>query len=318
MVTVGGVTKEISPKRDLADNQYSSYHCEEVEKSHRGLIWFYCSGGSLTVDDKQCIATADQGTCEEEKENLEKTYVKTYVELSRLKAEYSELANSTACFDNVKAEYDIKKAPIQEAIDNLIKDIDKKVKELQSLRPRLEDALNSETALRKQIEKLSEECAQLPETESDLDKVRDAIQALSSCPGLSRIQFSLPKWTGKWVTFDQDAASMTDEKQDAAMNDACNELVEGSRAAEVGEIEEQTVEGIPEINAAEVPLLGACPNCAGDSGISYASGHARVCWNVGKELNHESKNTACGAGLKAILCVVDRHNIRKIPGGAPQ
>jgi len=276
----------------------------------------------VKLDMSQCFApgqkveipdAADAGTCAEEKKNLEETYVKTYVELSRLKAEYSELANSTACFDNVKAQYDVKKAPIQEDIDALIKSIDKKVKSLQGLRPRLQDALSSESALREQITKLSEECAALPETISDLDKVRDAIHALSECPGLSRVQFAIPKWIGKWVTFDQDAASMTDEKQDAAMNAACEAAAKGSRAAEVGEIEEQTVEGMMEANTAESPLIGACPNCAGNPG-KYASGHARVCWNAGEELIHDSKNKACGVGLKAIMCVMDRPDIRNIPG----
>lgn len=152
------------------------------------------------------------------------------------------------------------------------------------------------------------------EAESDLDKVRDAIHALSECPGLSRVQFEVPKWIGKWVTFDQDATSMTDEKQDAAMKAACNAAAEGSRPAEVGEIEEQTVDQMPEENTAEEPLIGVCPNCDGDKGDSYASGHARICWNAGEKLAHESKNTACGVGLKAIMCVMDRPNFRNIPG----
>merc|ERR1719191_1918966 len=78
--------------------------------------------------------------CATEKKVLEETYVKTYVELSRLKDEYHTLANSTACVDNVESLYKSRKTPLQEDIDRLIKDIDKKVKDLQGLRPRLESA----------------------------------------------------------------------------------------------------------------------------------------------------------------------------------
>eukprot|EP00746_Dinoflagellata_sp_MGD_P167231 gnl/MRDRNA2_/MRDRNA2_97693_c0_seq1.p1 gnl/MRDRNA2_/MRDRNA2_97693_c0~~gnl/MRDRNA2_/MRDRNA2_97693_c0_seq1.p1 ORF type:complete len:442 (+),score=96.35 gnl/MRDRNA2_/MRDRNA2_97693_c0_seq1:50-1327(+) len=266
------------------------------------------------LDSLDIPKASDQETCDKEKARLEQTYVKTYVELSRLKAEYGELANSTACVDNVNSKFSIQKAPIQQAIDELIKAIDQKVKDLQKLRPLLENALASEKLLRKHISRLNEECEQLPATVSDLDKVRDAIHALSACPGLSRVQFVLPKWTGEWVEFQQKCSSMTDEAQDSAMNAACDASVKGSRAAETGEIAQQTVEGIPETNTADIPLMGTCPNCDGDTGSTYASGHARVCWNPGKTLDHSSQNSACAVGRKAVLCVIDRGDIRQIPG----
>lgn len=251
--------------------------------------------------------------CEAEKENLHKVYVKTYVELSRLKDEYNELANSTACKDGTLSEYESKKNPLQEKIDELLKKIDEKVKKLQSLRPRLESALEAERKMREQIKRLASECGELPETISDLGKVRDAIQALARCPGLSRVEFHLPKWTGTWVTFKQDAATMNDTQQDALMDAACDKSVAGTRAAEVGEIEEQTVEGIPTTNTAEVPLLGACPHCEGNAEASYVDKHARLCWPSGKALNHKDKRKNCGTGLKAILCVSDQGDIRNIP-----
>lgn len=252
--------------------------------------------------------------CAEEKKILEETYVKTYVELSRLKNEYDELANSTACFDTVESTYKSRKVPLQEAIDKLIKDIDKKTRELQALRPRLESATKAETELRKHIATLSQECDQLPDTVSNLNKVRDAIQALSKCPGLSRVQFSLPKWIGTWINVPLKAKNMKDEEQDETLNNACAGKVGGARAAEVGEIEEQTVEGIPLTNTADFPLIGTCPNCEGDESNSFPSGHKRICWRQGKDLNHKAKSTNCAAGKKAILCVIDREDIREIPG----
>lgn len=254
--------------------------------------------------------------CQAEKENLHKVYVKTYVELSRLKNEYDELANSTACVDATMSQYAAQKNPLQQQIDDLLKAIDKKVKELQSLRPRLENASEAEKKMQEQVKKLTDEVGQLPETVSDLSKVRDAIQALSRCPGLSRVEFHLPIWIGTWVTFEQDAATMDDKKQDDLMDAACDKAASGSRAAEVGEIEEQSVEQIPITNTADVPLLGACPLCEGDEG-SYVDKHARLCWQPDKNLNHVDKSTSCSKGMKAILCVMDRGtngNTRSIPG----
>jgi len=252
--------------------------------------------------------------CAREKDALEEIYVKTYVELSRLKNEYDELANSTACVDNVESLYHEQKTPLQEAIDDLIKDIDQKVKELQNLRPRLESATIAEKELRKHIAVLTQECSELPETVSNLDKVRDAIEALSKCPGLSRVQFSLPKWTGTYVSLYLKAKEKSDEEQDAILNAACATAVKGTRAAEVAEIAEQTVEGIPETNTADLPLIGTCPDCAGDEALDFPSKHKRICWKQGKSLNHKERSTNCASGKKAVLCVIDRENIRQIPG----
>merc|ERR1719359_1549745 len=76
--------------------------------------------------------------CEAERDALEKTYVKAYVELSRLKSEYEELANSTACFDGVNDQYNSRHPPLQEAADKVSTQINDKIKQLQGLRPRLD------------------------------------------------------------------------------------------------------------------------------------------------------------------------------------
>jgi len=252
--------------------------------------------------------------CAAEKKKLEETYVKTYVELSRLKDEYHDLANSTACFDQVETTYKARKTPLQDAIDVLIKDTTKKMKELENLRPRLESATKAEKKLRKHIKTLSTECEQLPATVSNLNKVRDAIQALSRCPGLSRVQFSLPKWIGTFVVAPFNAKKFNDTETDAKFNKVCAAQTEGARAAETSEIEEQTVEGIPLTNTADYPLIGTCPNCEGDEAAGFPDGHKRICWRQGKDLSHTGKITSCAAGKKAVLCVIDRENIRELPG----
>lgn len=252
--------------------------------------------------------------CEAERDTLEKTYVKAYVELSRMKAEYEVMANSTTCFDSVNEQYSSRFPPLQEAADKLSKDINEKVHQLQAIRPRLEGAKSSETKLRSRVNSLTGQCKNVKATVSDLDKVRDAIQSLSECPGLSRVKFSMPKWIGTWATFDQDATSQDDTDQDALMNSACSKIKAGSRAAEVGEIQEQTVEGIPESNTASNSLMGACPDCAGTDDESFSNGHGRVCWVSGAKLTLSERSDNCGTGKKAILCVQDRPDVREIPG----
>lgn len=253
--------------------------------------------------------------CKAEKEKLEKTYVKAYVELARLKSEYDALANSTACVDAVEAEYNDRKVPLQDASDKLASLIAKKVQDLQGLRPRLAQAKAAEKNLRKYVDTMVTQVAELEPAISDLNVVRDAIRALSACPGLSRVQFSVPKWTGSWVSFNQNAKGQSDADQDAAMNAACDAASKGSRAAGVGEIAEKIVEGMPDTNTAPEPLLGACPMCEGDNDASYVSGHARTCWAQGEALTLQDKDTFCSDGAKSILCVIDRSNLKEAPGG---
>merc|ERR1719161_2662004 len=258
-VTVGKAKKKIGANRRLRDKMKETYRCSKVNPGYHDVVWLTCGEGEVTADTKRCFASGEaegggiygisegegegeegdeksSEECLKQKDELEKIYVKAYVELSRLKTEYDELANSTACFDGVNSQYKDKRAPLQERADELAAKIAAKVKELESLKPRLESASKAEEMLRKQVKTLSNQCKQLGPTISDLDKVRDAIRALSECPGLSRAKFSLPKWTGEWVRIKQTAKGDSDHELDKKMNQACNKKEKGTRAAEVGEI----------------------------------------------------------------------------------
>lgn len=253
------------------------------------------------------------GECQAEKDALQKSYTTAYVELSRLKMEYHEQANSTACFSSVQEQYKNLKTPLQDRADKLTGDINEMTEEMHTLRPRLQSARASEAKLREQVNKLTNQCKELAPTISSLDSVRDAIHALSACPGLETVEFSLPKWTGTWITFHQDGVAQTDMEQDKLMNSACKNDTEGSRAAEVGEIQEQTIQGIPKINSAPTPLLGTCPDCEGERDDMFQSGHSRVCWDPGVPLSMDHRRSNCGAGKKAIMCVIDTPNIKQLP-----
>eukprot|EP00746_Dinoflagellata_sp_MGD_P163421 gnl/MRDRNA2_/MRDRNA2_91450_c0_seq1.p1 gnl/MRDRNA2_/MRDRNA2_91450_c0~~gnl/MRDRNA2_/MRDRNA2_91450_c0_seq1.p1 ORF type:complete len:718 (+),score=186.68 gnl/MRDRNA2_/MRDRNA2_91450_c0_seq1:122-2275(+) len=347
-VIVGGKGDAISPYSNMVDKMKETYRCSKVNPGYHGVVWITCSEGKLAADPQRCFkegggateteeeeeegeegeegedvysvdyktreGTKSSKECLEEKENMEKVYIKAYVELSRLKTEYDELANSTACFDAVNSEYKDKKVPLQEAADTLSDKIAALEKKLESLRPQLESATNAEALLRKQVKTLTNECEDLEPTISDLDKVRDAIRALSECPGLTRSKFALPKWIGEWVRIKQTKKGQSDRELDLEMDKACKKAAKGTRAAEIGEIEEATVLGIPRTNTGKVPLLGTCPNCEGDDDDSRASGHLRKCWRADKNLNMKDKSTNCGQGPRIVLCVQDNPDIRVIPG----
>jgi len=252
--------------------------------------------------------------CKDQKEALEKTYVKAYVELARLTAEYAELSKSTACEDQVIATYEERAPALQEAAEKLSKLSTETAAKLKELRPRLDSATEADKKLRQQVRDLTEECENLPETISDLGKVRDAITALSLCPGLERPEFKMPRWIGNWVVFSQDAEKQSDEAQDKGMDWACSNANKGSRAAEASEIQERTILDMPVNNTGDFPLLGECTNCAGEEDATLKSGHARVCWFRGQPLNQDGKSVSCAKGRKVVMCVSDEASIRQIPG----
>merc|ERR1719420_2694882 len=152
----------------MADTQSASIALRKCMSlsgpSHAALL--VLSHGKPKKSDEECQA---------EKDALENTYVKAYVELSRLKAEYEDLANSSACFDTVMEQFNNRKVPLQQQANKLATAINEEVKNLQSLRPRLDAAIRSEAKLKKRVDDLSKQCDNLGPTISDLKKVRNAI-----------------------------------------------------------------------------------------------------------------------------------------------
>lgn len=318
-VTVGNTTKSITVAREIADRGHAPLSCTEIDPGFVGMVWLDCDGGSITPDAGKCSVKGTGAVeCQQQKDLLEKTYVKAYVELARLVAEYEDLANSTSCSDSVMTEYRTRRAPLSQKAAELTEEMTEKIDALQDLRPRLADASTAEAKLREQIDKLGDECDALPATSSDLDKVRLAIKALEKCPGLGKPEFHIPKWVGQWVSVTVDAKTMPDSEIDRLIAEACaaGNFTGGAtvRPASAGEIESGSIEGQPKKNTATAPLIGTCPNCEGTidgAGTpSHQSGHARVCWDPAATLNMAGKRTDCTMGAKAVMCVHDRGNIR--------
>merc|ERR1712107_379212 len=110
-----------------------------------------------------------------------------------------------------------------------------------------------------------------------------------------------------------DVVSLSDEDIDRHLDGLCKAKNSTHRAVETSELMLKTVTNLPATNTFAVPIIGTCPNCAGDEdeydvltgaliGTAHASGHARVCWDPGATLDTASRRTDCGtATKKAVL-----------------
>jgi predicted nuclease with TOPRIM domain len=287
-VNVGGVEKEIVPRRGLSAGDQTSVLCSSVNPKYVGSIWLNCKASGLEANVSMCVESESNATkCESEKKTLLEVFIKVYVQLARLINDYEE--QTTTGYESEKTAVEDqcrdRRQPLQEETSRIASLVTEKVKKLEELRPKLEDATDAEAKLREQVKKLTDECALLPSTTSDLDKVRDAIKALSLCPGLSKVQFKIPTFLGSFVDFTGDAEKSTDAELDAAMTAACRTAFSTTnpgveiRAAEVPELVQNATHNMPLTNTADKPLLAACHGCEGDadalSGASHKSGHAR-------------------------------------------
>jgi len=317
-VQVGDKEKEILPRRGLSEGDRATVFCSSVNPKYVGSIWLTCKASRLEADPSKCIKSESNATaCEAEKATLLEVFVKVYVQLARLINDYEE-QTTTGYEAEKKAVEDQcrdRRQPLQEETSRLASSVTEKVKQLEELRPKLEDATDAEAKLREQVRKLTDECALLPSTTSDLDKVRDAIKALSLCPGLSwdKVRFKIPTFLGTFLDFDGDATKSTDAELDAAMTTLCQATFSVSnpgveiRAVEVGELVQNATHNMPITNTASKPLLTACPGCEGDSdaisGATHKSGHSRICFEVGAEFKLSNARRNCATGPFSIACV---------------
>merc|ERR1719454_329377 len=115
----------------------------------------HCNNGKLTQDNRGCFQYIDKTVCEKQKQDLEDTYVKAYVELARLIKEYEDLTNPEEEITPYKQIQEAKEEPLQDKADKLAEEQERLLQELQDLRPRLEDMIEAEKKLREHIAKLS-------------------------------------------------------------------------------------------------------------------------------------------------------------------
>lgn len=281
-------------------------------------------GGMLVPDYSHCATATEQ--CKLQLYYLEITYVKAYVELTRLVSEYEKLVNSTECKDTVYDECEEVGKELYIKLDKMTEEITLYRTEIVNMKGKIKLESKAEASLRAHIQQLTIKCKDMEATQSSLDKVRDVIHVLGACPGLGRPEFHIPKWVGKWVIEEFDPRVQSDEEIDKIMNDACNYggTYEGYsvKAAETSMIEQMTIEGMPLTNPIKEPVWGTCPNCAGeddetDGEFAHVSGHFRTCWDEGAKFGTAEKRTTCSHGKKAFFCIADSGNMREVWGQIP-
>jgi len=310
-VEIGGVAGDVSLKRDLEKGETSNVPCVKVNKEYFGLIWLTCNE-NLEASGAKCLKAENATGCQDELEKLQEVYVKTYVDLSRLVTSYEEKTTDgyEAAKEAIINQCRDRQDPIQTDAAKLAKEASEKIELLEELRPKLEDAQDAYEKLVEQVKNLSEQYKELPETLTDLSKVRDVIKAMSLCPGLEHAKLGVPQWVGSYLDFEEPLGKHSDEEYDVLMREACEKAFgekypdQTFRAASVAEMEAHAVLDLPIVNEADTPLIGPCPACEGDEDAGSTSGHKRVCWKSGANLTVEERFKQCSSGKKSIACVI--------------
>lgn len=301
---------------------HSSSHSAEMSKYYKFAT--STAAASATATGGQ-IGTSD--ACQYQVHALQVVYIRAYVEITRLLAEYEVIIHTHSCREYTNQIEGNKEKDMENQIVKVTKIVSEYTHKLEMYKARITSAYALEVQLRAHVKMLVTRCGAMSATVSSLDKVRDAIHVLGVCPGLGRITFIIPKSTGQYRQAQFLPTQFDDATIDAAMNALCaNECASslaqtGSdqrpaittvcRAAETSELMLRSIQDAPATNGAGVPLMGTCPNCEGDSddpdGAQHISGHFRVCWDDGKALTPFDKRTDCSdGGQKAVLCVEDK------------
>lgn len=267
------------------------------ETKAAALIYRAC----LSSAQPNVTATSSE-ECLEQKENLEREYQEAYTQITQLLSKYEHLANSTACIDRVEAEYEAQRKPLQDAADDYSERLEELTRTLtEVLRPNLADAQAAWEELHEHVKLLKSDCADLPATESSLEDVRTAIQALEHCPGLDRGDFRVPTWIGTWkYTL---GGQRTNQQLEDLLVNVCEAV--GARPAYTEEIQAGAVPNAPAIydvagGIGNNPLVGATT----EHTVAVAPDGMRVCWYRGAPLTMEGQTNDCTPNnRKAVMCV---------------
>jgi len=307
-------------------SSHSSYHSRS-DKSNWTKSYAHSSGTYHSLGN---IGS----NCSYQIQIMQVVYIKAWLQITRLVAEYEWLIHSTSCPDYVKEVMVTKERRIKEKIEKITVKVTSWEQKLISFRARISTAYRAEAKLRIHIQQLSFKCQSMSATVSSLDHVRDAIHILGACPGLGRITFITPSWEGGYATVSIDPSTYDDQTIDLELERVCKAENASWRAVETSELMLKTVTGLPQVNTnidqanpgntQGLSLLGTCPNCNGDEDeddvdilgnkipnvAKHKSGHLRVCWREDKPLDTQSRSTDCGANSNTqflVLCV-DAHD----------
>merc|ERR1712048_1270343 len=86
-VSIKNSTNVLSAMREMESGTYSAVSCRTVDPQYAGAIWLVCNAGVLNATG-HCFVNATAAECAEQRNNLQLSFVKAYVELARLVSEF--------------------------------------------------------------------------------------------------------------------------------------------------------------------------------------------------------------------------------------
>jgi hypothetical protein len=307
-----------------ASHSSSTYH----SSSHSYLSKYTTSTGTVLTGGTSSGMTSSgtipgqTAACQYQKHMLQVVYIRAYVEITRLLAQYEVVIHESTCENYIYETEGQQEKVLEGKLVKMTTTVNTFTHKLTAYKLRIEQTFKLEVEMQSHIKVLAQKCGEMEATVSSLDKVRDAIHVMGVCPGLGKLTFVIPKYTGTMMKQEFDSTAQNDAQIDEIMNDLCAKAFPDTsdqnnphiqywyRAAETSEIMLRSIEDMPDSNDATVPLMGTCPNCDGnkdeDDGPQHASGYARICWDPDAKLDATNKRSDCSTGKKAIMCVQDR------------
>merc|ERR1712137_641525 len=135
---------------------------------------------------------------------LRREFTVSYVSLTRMIEEYDAIVHSKVCETTIHQEYSKEVSVIQEDANKVCGQVQYFLSNLQRYKFSYQALVRTEGKLTQSIQILVKQCGSLTQTQQHLHYVQQTILALGNCPGLA-VGFSIPTWTGIWVTFTQDS-----------------------------------------------------------------------------------------------------------------
>mmetsp|Transcript_92494 Transcript_92494/g.211744 ORF Transcript_92494/g.211744 Transcript_92494/m.211744 type:complete len:555 (-) Transcript_92494:33-1697(-) len=266
-----------------------------------------------TVSDHQFDSTVTFGPqeCERERKKLEDAWRHAYMTIEELVETNEATCKDDTCEATVQAELDTALPPLHTERSERIDKVRLAQHELVGVRSEMTALENSLTKLEKATKTTQEACGAAEEGSEYLEKVRDLLQGMKRCPGLSGAVFEIPHFKSVAKVLSVDITKDTDEQLDAKLMAACKEgLPEATRndtrAASQGELRQRLVANLPEGNEEDMPLYGVCPGCQGEAYQGAVSGSYRRCFPPqAKVAGGKGESKQCNDGFVLAVCVSD-------------
>jgi hypothetical protein len=187
--------------------------------SHSYLAKYTTSTGKYTTSTTGLPGATEE--CQYQKHLLQVVYIKAYVEITRLLAQYEIIIHEHTCDDYVYQTEGQQEKLLEGKLVKMTTTVSSYHHKLEAYMVRIQQAYDLEVEMQSHIKMLTTKCGEMGATVSSLDKVRDAIHIIGVCPGIGKLTFVIPKWTGVYVKGTFDTVDLTDAEVDEAMNQLC-------------------------------------------------------------------------------------------------